>query len=330
MEFANRSKLPELLRNVLTDLSFGWDTKGDMPDPFYWSRPRLITPLSLSGHPLQPHLATKVRLDPDEVVDVYEDFITRALSSRQFRTTEVASWMRARGRLNWRRGTARMVFTPLEFNEVNRQLHLNMVQFAAVVSWNYPCYVESTETKFVVTTQRENYAFGIDNGYPVSNMPRPNRRRAGGLKSPTGSLLDIAQGSPVLRPVSTTFDTARAFLESNRQKLGQDFEAALTALNILWWRSEGEYPLRLLNMVYRETSVTALRAAVAEARNYEAYDRPLRAISQILVPQFMSVGSFGKLFGSPYKPTKGPPTEWAKRRWDRALDDIDPGPELET
>jgi hypothetical protein len=328
IEIADRQDLTLLVRQYLRDLGFNWEAKAALrPDPYRWHRPPLFTALSLSGHPLQPHLAVPVKRDEDELLDTYERFVTGAIYLRSLYDKDIPLWF---GReLGLHQNVTRLIFTPTEEGSKRRSYHFNLVQFAALVSYNVPCHISSTDSEFVVTSRLTGYKFGVKDGYAIVNMRRPYERRARDVFAYGYELVDIVHmDEGVLPMVPSMFDVVKAFLLQPHimREVGDEWHALNLALNLLWWRRAGVYPKRLLDLTFKDSGVAALRSAVAEARAFEDYDDPLRALHAIFVPHLLSPGRFRRMFGDCYSVGRAVGVTPASRtKWARALDELDPG-----
>jgi hypothetical protein len=311
-----------MLRHVLMDAGLTWDSLQEVEvTPCGWLRPPFYTPLQMQGIPLQPHVAVGVRRPVDFFADLYERFIAGFILQQAY-ATEPVKWLRAE--LGLTHKTSTYIFTPIKTSPLLRptHLHLALVQFAALVSYNVECEIEETADTFCVTALSDGFVFGVREGALASNRrfrslrARPLSR----LRSSTGRLSDIARGRPVSGDFPGIFEACRAWAAAN-PNLASDAKAIDLALRAVWWRTGGQGVGDLEKAAQLSRSKAALRIAVQQARQYMSYERPYDVLMDIFVPQHLSEGRFKGYFGYPVKNVK----PHVQRRWEEAINELDPG-----
>jgi len=331
-DIASRSQLSKMLRSSLEEIGFGFAQAIAEPPPVtaQWCRPPLFTSLVYRGEPLQPHLAVPVDIGIEDVVDVYERFIAGYIRRKKFKHTDTDAWFGRHLKIGVR--AAAMVFVRPAFNRNRLDMHLNLVQFAALVQYNFECDVEVGADTYVVRVIPEGFEFGVRRGELVTNLGKDLPAIVvRGLHSPTGSLADIARGEPVDGVKPSLFDSIYAWLTQRREQLGLECEPLMFILQVLWARGMGMVPFALLGLKVRTRSREALRYALKDARQWRLYERPLVALHEILVPQFLGNREFSEYFGSPVaKKNLNPVPPEVARRWDNALFELDPGDAVTT
>jgi hypothetical protein len=315
-EVAPRVALVTLVRDCLIEAGFGWEATRQVPDFSYdWPRPPLFSDALLAGIELQPHIAVPMDRGPDDLVNVYEEFIHTALRLEKLRVNPSRWFAR---RMSWNYRVMDMLFTP---GLGRRNLHLNLVQYAALVAYNHEVDIVETNDTFVVTEKKWGFRFGVEGGCLVSNRRKRGGERRCGFLSARGGLLKIARGLPDVPDSPTMYDVTLAWLYRRNREIGVELESLQLALQVLWWRMAGRFPSMLWDLQLKESSLVARRRAVKEARNYMDFTSPYRTLKEIFVPQLMRQNDFFRKFGYnvPY-----PLTEKTKKRWDEALDYLDP------
>jgi hypothetical protein len=313
-EVAPRAALVSLVRDCLVEAGFCWEATRDVPEFAYdWPRPPLFSDARLAGIELQPHIAVPMDRGTDDLVNVYEEFIGAAFRKENLRVN-ASRWFARR--LSWNYRVMDMLFTP---GRDRYNLHLNLVQFAALVAYNYPSDIVETDNTFLVTDRDFGFRFGVEAGRLVTNRRRVDKP-CGFLRA-KGGLSKIARGASEVPDSPTMYDVTLAWLHRRNREIGVELESLTLALQVLWWRMGGRFPSKLWNLQLRESSVAALRRAVQEARDYMDFSYPYRTLYEIFVPQLMRENDFCRKFG--YTAVH-PPTERARKRWDAALDALDP------
>jgi hypothetical protein len=322
--------LTTFIRQALMDVGYGWEAgKTPTTSPYTWQRPPLTTEEVLLGIPLQQFLKIPVRLDIDELADIYEQFVAGAVRQRTLHRRRGAHHWLCR-QLDMKAAAFRTLFVPLEFNAERLGLHLTLMQFAALVAYNVPCHIEQGPDTFAAVSEVEGYQFGVRNGQLVTNMPglRPTIP-VRGLYVADGNLQDIARGAAEMSETINLYDVTRHWLDLRAGDLGLDYEPFQLALSVSWWRTGGIFPELLWELTLRERSRQSLERALDEARAYDNYEAPLEVLRDIFVPQFITAQMFKRRFGNPESPVRMPLSAFTRRRWDEAIDELTPLPETE-
>lgn len=320
---APRGELSHLLRCTLEEVGFDWRAASAEPyAPVEWARPPLFTDMELRGSPLQPHLAVPVSRELEEIVDTYERFIAGYIRSSLFRSKGSDGWLAKE--LKMRRDSASMLFVPPGFNRQRLDLHLNLVQMAVLVQYNFETVLEQGPGTYKVTTVPDGYVFGVEDRALCSNLRRKVKTiKVAGLN--TDRLLRLARGEPVTPARPSLFDTIAKWAQARQVYFGDDYEPLRLALQTLWWRSAGVSPPTLEALKQLTSSKEALRMAVKEAARWRDHEEPLTALRLMLVPEFLNRRRFSELFGNPEQWSGRQITPELANRWDNALMEIDPG-----
>lgn len=328
-DIAPRRQLSNLVRAHLKRAGFEPDDARARVKPCVWHRPPLFTEMELAGEPLQRHLVTRIHLDIEDTVDVYERFLGGFLYSSTLREAGSVRWL---GRaLDLSLYAAKHVFPAPQPGKARLGLHLHAVQLAALVAYNFDATVEQSPDTFAVEVG--DFVFGIQDGQVLSNLnQRPRARTVKGLRAPQdGNLSSIARGMARLPTTTSSFDACRRWIASHREELnaaGPDTDIAVDmALEILWWRYAGHFPSRLQELRFNESSDKYLHLACEQAREFEHFARPMIGLYEIFVPQFLSRREFTGHFGNHCQPLAVPLSNRMKAKWEAAIEDLDPGPQ---
>jgi hypothetical protein len=311
-----------VLRDYLRGMGFDWRAcTGEAPRPAPWSRPPLVTDLELAGRPLQPYIAAPCRLSAADMVDVYERFIAGYIQRRTFHDHAPNHWLRRQLRVEREHG--RRLFTEIQPGSQRLSLHLNLVQVAALAHYNCPSALEEGPDTFKVTTLPDFYVFGVKEGELVTNSKRQAKKvPVRFLRSETGNLQTIARGWPGYG-ASGVAERILPWAKANRKKLGDDYEAVLMALSILYWRKKEDPFQALRDLTYRERTPKAWAAALKEAFRHREMADPAKSLMRIFVPQFMPADEFRQAFTNADAPTAGVVSEAMAQKWDRVLRDLE-------
>jgi hypothetical protein len=283
-----------------------------------WTRPPLFTTLELNGEPMQMYLNIPVIFRADEMTDIYDRFIAGFLFSNKFRRAHSDQWLRRK--LKIQHYTGRSLFVRPKPHRVRFGLHMNLVQFAALVAYNHRAEIEEGPDTFVVTTPKTGYSFGVRGGRLVTNLRRHREVICKGLSYPSG-LQHMRRGDLERDAEPTLFDTLKTWSAQNVQRLGQQALALHLGVEILRWRSTpGGVPGQLRLLTSYQHSTDALAKACADARQYESFASPLKALWDLFSP-FIGRRDFENQFGSH---AQLPLPDGLKSRWDLAINTLDP------
>lgn len=281
-----------------------------------WTRPPLYTGLKLLGEPLQPYLEVKVGCSIDEMVDVYEQFVAGYLVAKEF-NLDPTGWL---GRmLNLSSTDSQMLFAQPAGKEPGHRPHLfaNLIQFAALVSYNFSSTKSTTADSFVVTTDYLGYRFGVRDGTFVSNLNYAESQKQLDLRVYNGSLWDLPRSAAARRRREVTVhDRLAGWAKQQPEK-----EALLLALRILWWRSRASSAAKFTKMLENETQAP-INFAVAVARKALDAHNPLADLRDIFVPMHMPIGEFIRRFASPYQKLKLPLSEEMRHKFEHSLNQL--------
>lgn len=329
-EIAARRSLTELIRTQLVEAGFDWRAVELDVEPRTWARPPFSTDLEVGGHPLQPHLAVRVPLDLEGMVEAYEHFLGGYVFGTSLRAVNSVVWLG--NALGLSAYAARQVFVPMAPADAKSRpdLVLNAAQFAALVAQNFESHTHDNDTDYVVTAG--SFVFGVERRQIQSNLHGRGPAKARLFKN-LGDIRVLARGAPApAAPEPSQYDVCHAWLDLNKDRLNQwgrvDAHTPLSlALRILWWRNAGRLPSRLKTLLLEGAGDAALHGACTEARGFVTFDSPLRGLYQIYVPQFLSRREFTELFGNTfaYEPKTLGPRLIGK--WEAAIEELDPGPQ---
>ena len=316
---APRGELTWLLRNFLQRRDF--DARAlklpllDIPP--VWSQPPAFTDSVMDGVPLQPHVAVRCELGLDELVDVYERFLYEWVRPRRPRNTDTNCWQWLHRSLGLSWPQLRSLFVPPQEGSKRLGYHLNLVQFALLVAYNFDVSVEEDATSYCVTVR--TYRFGVSQGHLVSNLGHTAPMPVRFLEDPAGlSLMNIARQGLGADSGDAMFEIVMAW---GARLPPEDRQALTLVLRILWWRRNGLFPYSLKALTLPSNSRQALRSAVTAAREFRDLHNPYEFVRSLLVPQHMPRKEFNYAF-----PTKkGVVTPHLALQWDQALNELDLG-----
>lgn len=302
--------LAELVCSVYRDAGTPPLPTGKKVKPRLWTRPPLYTHLTLLDEPLQPFLEVMVGRTLDEMVDVYEQFVAGYLVAKEF-DMDSTGWL---GRmLGMSARDSRMLFAPAE----GRRAHLfaNLIQFAALVSYNVSSTRSTTADSFVVTTAYLGYRFGVRDGTFISNVNYAEPQKQLDLRVYNGSLWDLPRTAAVKRKREITIHDQLSYWALQQPQA----EELLLALRILWWRSRTSSTARFEQM-FKPEIVTPTAEAITAARVALDSDNPLDALREVFV--HMPIAEFIRRFASPYRKLKLPLSEEMRQKFEFSLSEL--------
>jgi hypothetical protein len=205
-------------------------------------------------------------------------------------------------------------------------LHLNLIEFAALVAYNNTVHFEHSPDTFTVFTVKEGLKFGVSGGRLVSNLRRARREiPCRGLKvMPRLIGYDRREHEPLEE--ASLFDVLRGWLDRHSERLGEFGKALGLGLQSLWWRvPPGVVPGRLRLLAAYEYSAEALSAACEQARRYDSFDGPIAILKELFHPKFVTMREFAEMFGDPHRRVTTPVPASVRQKWDQAINSLDPG-----
>lgn len=317
---AKQSKLAELVCSAYREDGLQPLPTGRKVKPRLWTRPPLYTNLKLRGELLQPYVEVQCDLGLDELLDVYETFIAGfVMKDDDFTDIESDDWLGSS--LHLAPSIARMLFAPPFGGVRGHGLHLlaNIIQFAALVSYNFPHTTLVTEDAFVVRVSDTEYGFGVMNRTFVSNMYYELRdtQKLPATRMFRGSLWELPRSAARRRHTVTIHDRLAYWAESQPEA-----EALQLALAILWWRNCSSSGNIFHRMFKPEKSKPPIEDAVHRGRKALDSENPLTALRDVFVPSHMLVSEFIARFASPYRKLKLPLSEEMRAKFERSLDQL--------
>jgi hypothetical protein len=305
--------------------------------PCVWARPPLFSDLMLDDVPMQTHLNIPTTLRVDDLEHLYDEFISGFLYSKQrsVKRDEKGNviggpqpsdvWLQKELKLPTT--VAGSLFTRAETPKERLGLHMNLVQFAALVAYNNrPSSIERGPETFVVnvSTATAGFSFGVRDGRLVSNLKVQRREiPCRGLFCRDG-LENLHYGEMGRSEEPNLLDTMKTWAAQQTPRLGDRGRAMHLGVQILWWRSFGRnVPGRLQLLTSPDHSTQALIEACEQARGYADYERPQFILRSIFAP-FFRVADLDQMFGETWREIPTPIPERVRQRWDWAINSIDP------
>lgn len=322
----SKKALVSNLADLFREVGFNWRAYERIkPRPAVWVRPPLFTDLCLGAQDMQGYLGVQVRLGIDEMLDVYERFISGYLYTKNYWDVEADQWLRRQ--LNMLPAVARSLFTPSKVGSLRTAHQANLVQLAAVVAYNYQVDYEHGPDSFVVRALRNAAEFGVRDGRVVSNAALKWGHRMPSVKLGKGhnKLVLAVRGEGEVFP-ATLFEVMRAWLEENTERLGERGRAMGLGLQILRWRMPTA-PAKFWRLVSREFGKEALASACRDARHFDEHHDPIIFLREIFTPHFITPSDFADLFGNPHQRVTTPVPQALRQKWGRAINSLDPGKE---
>jgi len=312
-----QAKLAELVCSAYREDGLQPLPTGRKVKPRLWTRPPLYTNLTLLGEPLQPYLEVACDLALEELVDVYEQFVAGYVASDDLRGILSDDWLGEH--LNLASPVARMLFAPPLGAVVGCRSHklANILQFAALVSYNFPHTKIITSDAFVVRVEDTGYSFGAMNGAFISNMRYEDTQKLPPVRMFRGSLWELARSAARRRHSMMIHDRLGYWAETQPEA-----NALQLALAILWWRNSNSSATTFQRMFLPKKPKPPVDEAVRRAREVLDSGNPLAELKDVFVPMHMPINEFIKLFASPYQKMKLPLSEEMRRKFEESLDQL--------
>jgi hypothetical protein len=317
-------RLKSVIAQQFREAGFNWRAYERIkPRPGVWIRPPLFSTLLMGAQQMQGYLAIPTHLGADELLDIYERFISGFMYSKNYWDADADQWLRRELRMQY--PIARSLFTPSNVGRLRAAHHAHLVQFAALVSYNYSVDFEHGPDTFVARLTRNAAQFGVREGKLVSNAAGKWGREVTPARLAGGhdALVHAVRGEAEVF-AGTLFEVMRAWLDENAPRLGELGQALGLGLRILRWRSPG-VPVEFWKLVSREFSTEALAAACGDARHFNYQRDPFNFLKELFTPHFISLGDFADLFGHPHQRVTTPVSPTLRQKWERAINSLDPG-----
>lgn len=318
----NPHELGRILRYHFGELGFdAAEARLVDPTPVLWSRPPLFTELMLSGRDVQEYLRVTTPLAVDTMADLYERFIAMYLYRRPKPTSD--RWWRRQ--LGWGGTQTSALFSRPGFNQEGLGRHVNLIEFAAFVAYNFKVYTRHAHNTFEVVDARLGFRFGVEEGRLITNLGVQRRGiPVRGLEA-WPRLVGIQRGELAEAAEGNLYDVLWRWLQPRRRRLGAMADAMCVCLQALRWSHPRRVPGTLRLVASPETSRAALQDACDRARGYGQFDNPITKLKELFHPHFLTRTEFAGLFGSPYQRVATPLPDKVRQKWDQAIDSLDPG-----
>jgi hypothetical protein len=310
-----QAKLAELICSAYREDGLQPLPAGRKVKPRLWTRPPLYTNLTLLGEPLQPYLEVSCDLALEELVDVYEEFVAGFVDSDDLCDNDPTQWLAEN--LNLSPAVGKMLFAKPLGSVAGQQVHrlANIIQFAALASYNFPHTKIVTSDAFVVRVG--GMEFGAVNGAFISNMHYEDYQKLPAVRMFRESLWELPRSAARRRHSVTIHDRLGYWAETQPET-----NALQLALAILWWRNSNGSTTTFQRMFQPKKLKPPVDEAVRRAREILGSSNPLTELRDIFVPMHMPINEFIKLFASPYQKMKLPLSEELRRKFEEALDQL--------